>query len=248
MQLNASRGQAIVETALILPIVIALLFAIVYFANLGTVDQRVQIAIRYGGLVGFSTSGGGLFSAANIYTAGTAPSGNNCPPPPLGILTNASPFPGPTSAPFFNPSTGGTSTANCNASAIDFKGGASFLASGFVANANESVSAQSDVPPYLNALFGSFGTVTQSEAWGHPAWPAVIIACTGPSSFQNMSTANAVEASLANESTPGDQTTGATDAGTGNYVGGEIFASTYPGTCPTPTPSPSPSPSPTPTP
>lgn len=234
MQLNASRGQAILETAMVLPIIIALLFAIIYFSNLGTVDQRVQIAIRYGGLVGFTNSG--YFSSANIYTAGNSPGGNNCPAPPMGILTNSSPFPGPSSAPFFNPSAGGTSTANCNATAVNFKGGASFLAAGFVANAVESMSVQSDVPPYLNSLFGSFGTVSQTEKWGHPAWPAVIIACTGPSSYQNMTTAQAVEQSLANESNPGDYTTGATDAATGNYVGGEIFSATYPGPCPTPTP------------
>jgi hypothetical protein len=238
MQLNGSRGQAIVETAMILPIVIALLFAIIYFANLGTVDQRVQVAIRYGGLVGFTTSG--VFSSANIYTAGTSPSGNTCPSPPPGILTNSSPFPGPTSAPFFNPSTNSsaTSASNCTATAVTFKGGASFLAAGYVANATESMTASSDVPPFLNALFGTFGTVTQSEKWAHPAWPAIIIACTGPSSFQNLTTAKAVEQTLANESNPGDATTGATDAGTGNYVGGEIFASTYPGACPTPAPSP----------
>ena len=236
MQLNASRGQAILETAMVLPIIIALLFGIIYFSNLATVDQRVQIAIRYGGLVGFSTSG--LYSAANIYTAGAGSGGINCPAPPTGILTNASPFPGPTSAPFFNPSTasGATSQASCTTTAIDFKGGASFLAAGFVANADESMTASSDVPPYLNSLFGSFGTVKQSEKWGHPAWPAVILACTGPPSGSNMATAQAVEQSLANESNPGDSTTGATDAGTGNYVGSEILASTYPGTCPTPSP------------
>lgn len=239
MQLNASRGQAMLETAMVLPIVIALLFAIIYFANLGVVNQRVQIAIRYGGLIGFA-NGAGLFSSANIYTAGVNPGGNDCPTPPPGVLTNTAPFPGPASAPFFNPSTsvGATSGATCNTSAIDFKGGASFLAAGFVANANESMTASSDVPSYLQNLFTAFGTVTQSEKWTHPAWPAVILACTGPSSYQNLTTADAVEQSLANETNPGDPTTGAVDAGTNNYVGGEIFASTYPGPCPSSSPAP----------
>lgn len=240
MQLTGSRGQALIETALMLPIVILLLFGIIYFANFGVVNQRVQIAIRYGGLVGFSSSGAGLFSAGNIYQAGaTSPGGSDCPPPPIGVLSDAAPFPGPTSVPFFNPSAASAPQPACKVTALNFKGGAQFLAADYLANAYETMSASSDVPYYLNGLFGTLSTVTQSETWTHPAWPAVILACTGPSSYQNLETAQAIEETLANETSAGDPTTGALDT-SGQYVGNYIFAagSNFPGPCPTPTPAP----------
>lgn len=237
MQLNGSRGQALIETALMLPIIILLLFGIIYFANFGVVNQRVQIAIRYGGLVGFNNSGG-LFSAANIYQAGVGAPTVNCPAPPVGVLADASPFPGPTSVPFFNPSTATAPVPLCSVTALNFKGGAQFLAADYLANAFESMSASSDVPNYLNGIFGSLTTVTQSETWTHPAWPAVILACTGPSSYKNLETAQAVEETLANETSAGDPTTGTIDT-SGNYIGNYIFAAgagVFPGPCPTATP------------
>lgn len=237
MQLNGSRGQALIETALMLPIVILLLFGIIYFANFGVVNQRVQIAIRYGGLVGFSGNAG-LFSAGNIYQAGVGAPAVNCPPPPVGVLSDSAPFPGPSSVPFFNPSTATAPVPQCSVTALNFKGGAQFLAADYLANAFESMSASSDVPNYLNGIFGSLTTVTQSETWTHPAWPAVILACTGPSSYQNLETAQAVEETLANETNAGDPASGTIDT-SGNYIGSYIFAAgaaVFPGPCPTPAP------------
>jgi hypothetical protein len=59
-------------------------------------------------------------------------------------------------------------------------GGANFLAARYFSASYVTSSATVAVnPPLLQPLFGPQATVSASEAFTHPAYPAVILACTG---------------------------------------------------------------------
>lgn len=174
---GAPRGQTLVESAMFMPIMLLLLFAVIYFSNLGTVYQRAQITARYGGLIGFGGTNGGTYSAAAIYTTADTSSGS-CAAPPQSLMVNASPFPGPTSAPYWGPDW--TKTSSSCAAATQQLVGAKFLASRYMTAGNVSVQAQSVMPvPLVNFLPGfTADVVSAGQAWVHPAWPSMILACT----------------------------------------------------------------------
>lgn len=171
-----SRGQALVETAIALPVVLLALFGIVYVARFGVVDERTQLALRYGGIASFN-SNASIYSAANIYAnlnPGSIP--QPCPTPGLGVYSDSAPLPGPTSAPFWQPDAIATPQA-CTPTVFGF-GGAQFLASHYAAATTLSVGATVDVPAYLQSLIGASQTVTTSESFVHGAFPGMILYCS----------------------------------------------------------------------
>lgn len=172
-----SRGQALIEMTIALPIVLLALFGILYVARLGVVDERAQLALRYGGIAGFIT-GSGAYSAANIY-ANLDPSSipQPCPTPAMGAFNNTAPFPGPSSAPFWQPDSA-SNAAPC-APAVFGLGGAQFLASHFFSATSLNVNASVDVPAYIQAVLGQDAhNVSASETFVHPAFPGMILYCS----------------------------------------------------------------------
>ncbi len=169
-----SRGQALVETAFFVPILLLVLFGVIYFSQLGVISQRMQIAIRYGALVAFNDSSAPAYSAADIYVAANSGSGV-CQAPPIGPLYNSSPFPGPTTAPYWQPSAPAPSSS-CTLQTINL-GGASFLMSRYITQGNVQMSAYAGVPTFLQPLFSGPTAITASEPWVHPAWPGSILTC-----------------------------------------------------------------------
>ena len=63
---HLSRGQTIIEFVVAMPIVLLALFAIVYFSKFGVVNERAELALRYGGIAAFN-SGDAQYGAVNIY-------------------------------------------------------------------------------------------------------------------------------------------------------------------------------------
>lgn len=175
-----TRGQTIIEFVVAMPIVLLALFAIIYFSQYGVVSERAELALRYGGIVAFNDTQT-VYSASDIYdniSGGYA----NCPAPPVGILNDGGPFPGPTSAPFWQPSTDGTVPApstSCQSAPQGF-GGSQFIASHFWGDTQVSVSAAVDVPPYLQPAIGGANAGQTSTTLGfiHAAYPGVIMYCS----------------------------------------------------------------------
>lgn len=174
---RGSRGQALIEMTIALPVVLIALFGILYVARIGVVGERAQLAVRYGGITGF-ISGSNAYSAANLY-ANLNPSSlpQPCPTPALGAFSDSAPFPGPSSAPFWQPDA--TSNASPCAPAVYGLGGAQFLASHFFSATSLSVSASVDVPSFIQTVLGeSSQSVGAAEAFVHPAFPGMILYCS----------------------------------------------------------------------
>jgi hypothetical protein len=179
MQVNHyTRGQTIIEFVVAMPIVLLALFAIIYFSQYGVVNERAELALRYGGIVAFNDTQN-VYSAADIYY--NLSSGyTNCPAPPLGILNGGGPFPGPTSPPFWQPTTDVSVPSSSCQSAPQGFGGSQFIASHFWGDTQVTVSAAVDVPPYLQPALGgaNAGKTTTTLGFIHAAYPGVIMYCS----------------------------------------------------------------------
>lgn len=170
---SASRGQALAESAIFLPLVLLVLFGTIYVSQYGVLAERTQLAVRYGGLVGSSS----LYSAGTIYNFLSQPAGTipGCPTPPPGIVTDTAPLPGGASAPYWLPQ---SVSASC-ATIVKSVGGAQFVAAGLFEASQDSVTTQLTVFPYLQSVLGgSAVTVAASEPFAHPADPSAILYCS----------------------------------------------------------------------
>lgn len=175
-RLTYSRGQTLIETAICLPIMLLVLFGVIYFSNAGVVNARAQLTARYGATSLFASNTAPTYSAADIYNATNDAA--VCQSPPTSILYNGPPFPAPTSAPYWNPSAAGSS---CSLQTKDL-GGASFLMARYLTAGDVVVTASpwTGLIPgsYLSQIVGATAPGdTASLAWVHPAWPGAILAC-----------------------------------------------------------------------
>ena len=173
---RAQRGQTLIEMVIALPVILIALFGVIYVSRVGVVDERAQLALRYGGIAGFIT-GSNAYSAANIYE-NLSPTGMPvpCPTPAMGALTGASPFPEPSAAPFWQPDN--TATAPCTPTVYGL-GGAQFLASHYFSATSLSITANIDVPSYIQSVLGENSHVVgASEAFVDPAFPGMILYCS----------------------------------------------------------------------
>ena len=131
------RGQTLVETGFMLPIVLLVLFGVIYFTQFGVVNERSQLAVRYGGLYAYSLvpptqcSTGNCYTPNNIYDYYAFASGATntnpimCPTPAVGAYTQTSPFPqlyGQTGT-YFQPNSVGTTTCTNMTSNLAGTGG-----------------------------------------------------------------------------------------------------------------------------
>ena len=175
--MHAQRGSVLVETVIFVPITLLVLFAILYFARFGVLEERAQSAVRYGAMVSYETSA--RYRAADVYAtlaANAAPSAV-CPAgvatDTLNVLNGAqsgSPAQG-----FFRPDT--AAAATCTIGTTSFAGTAPdayriFTVTTHVAGGNVSV------PAYLASLVGVTGNVSASLGFVHTDPPGIIMYCT----------------------------------------------------------------------
>lgn len=170
---SASRGQALAESALFLPLVLLVLFGTIYVSQYGVLAQRTQLAVRYAGLIQTNS----LYSAAQIYNFLSQPSGTipSCPSPPPALVTSGPPLPGPASAPYWQPV---SVTTSCTPIAHSV-GGAQFLAADIFVASQDTVTTQLAVFPYLQSVIGApTVSVSASEPFAHTADPSAILYCS----------------------------------------------------------------------
>ncbi len=157
--LDDVRGQALIETALILPLFLLVLYGVIWIVRAGVVNERVQIAVRYSGLVSNEVSPYVQYSMYALYNnlegIGSPPT-LACVPPTTDALTNSGAFPGPITSAFWQPSGGSTPACSSGETSLQPSG----VAQPEIFNYTQSQIASST--PIDGVLFNALGHALQS--------------------------------------------------------------------------------------
>lgn len=154
MRLHAQRGTAMVESAIFLPLFLLILFGIIWAVQSSVQSERVQIAVRYGGLVSNEAAPYVGYSLYGLYTQVAAPTiANSCSAPTTDALTNTGTFPGPASNPFWSPESGQTN-GTCSKGQAVLTGGELSNSIVFL-QTTSSITTQVSVPTPLQSTLGT---------------------------------------------------------------------------------------------
>ncbi|HEY0613551.1 MAG TPA: TadE family protein [Candidatus Elarobacter sp.] len=152
---HRARGQALVETAIALPVFLIAMFGVIWALQTGVLGERVELVARYGGMVSAEQN---PYQQYSLYAAYGAASGSalatTCATPPPGLIENGGPLAAPAAAtqPFWQPSSTATTTAICGKTLA----GSSGLSAPMLLGRNQiTVTATSDVPTTLQPFAGT---------------------------------------------------------------------------------------------
>ena len=151
-----SRGQALIETAVALPLFLLVMFGVVWALQTGVLGERVEMVARYGGMVSAEINPYQQYSLYAAYSAAAgSPLPGTCATPPPALITNGAPLAAPAAATlgFWQPA-GNTATAGvvCGKTVSN---GAGLSAPMLLGRSAITVSAASDVPVTLQPFTGS---------------------------------------------------------------------------------------------
>jgi len=124
MQYASQRGQALLETAVILPVFLLLLYGLLWIVTSGVVNERVQVAVRYSGMVSNENSpyvNYSLYALYNNLSGMTPPAKAPCVAPNTDALLNNGDFPGPDTPSFWQPK--GATNGTCRPGTASLIGG-----------------------------------------------------------------------------------------------------------------------------
>ncbi len=150
-----ARGQALVETAIALPVFLIAMFGVIWSLQTGVLGERVQMAARYGGMVSAQGNPFQQYSLYGLYGAATGtPVVAPCGLPPAQMLADGSPLvaPAPASPQFWQPSSGSAVVSGTCGRTISTAAGLS--GPKLLGHAQMTVDATNDVPGGLQAAFG----------------------------------------------------------------------------------------------
>ena len=165
-----SRGQALIESAIALPVFLLAIFGVVWALQSGVLGERVQLAARYGGMVSAQSNPFDSYSVYAAYSAaGGVPIAAPCNAPPASaILTDTAPItdPAPASQPFWQPTAGSVSTTPLCGHTVSNAAGLS--SPKLLGHVQISVDASNAVPsflqPFAGAATGSHASVNELQS------------------------------------------------------------------------------------
>ena len=151
-----ARGQALIETAIALPVFLLVMFGVIWALQTGVLGERVQMVARYGGMVSSEISPYQQYSLYAAYAAAAgSPLTNVCATPPPALLQDGAPLAAPATGtlPFWQPSANtGTATTTCGKTLAN---GGGLSAPMLLGRSQIQVNAASDVPAMLQPLSGA---------------------------------------------------------------------------------------------
>jgi len=149
-----ARGQALIETAIALPVFLLVMFGVIWALQTGVLGERVEMVARYGGMVSAEIN---PYQQYSLYAAYAAAAGSpltiTCATPPPALLQDGAPLAAPATGtlPFWQPTANsGTATATCGKTLAN--GGLSTPM--LLGRAQIQVNAATDVPAMLQPLTG----------------------------------------------------------------------------------------------
>lgn len=152
---RGSRGQALIETAIALPLFLLAMFGVMWALQTGVLGERVQLVARYGGMVSAQINPYRQYSLYAAYTAASgSPLSTTCATPPPTLIENGAPLAAPATGtlPFWQPAAGSSTSAVTCGRALTTGGGLSKPM--LLGRAQIAVSAASDAPTALQPFLG----------------------------------------------------------------------------------------------
>ncbi|MEA2663759.1 MAG: hypothetical protein QOI11_703 [Candidatus Eremiobacteraeota bacterium] len=164
-----ARGQALIETAIALPVFLIAMFGVIWALQSGVLGERVQMAARYGGMVSAQGNPFQQYSLYGVYGAAIGtPVVAPCGLPPAQMLSGGSPLVAPAapSPQFWQPSGSPAVSGKCGRTLSTAAG---LSGPKLLGHAQLTVDATNDVPLSLQAAFGGAltpwnATVNQLES------------------------------------------------------------------------------------
>jgi hypothetical protein len=151
-----ARGQALVETAVALPVFLLAMFGVVWALQTGVVGERIQLVARYGGMVSAEINPYQQYSLYSMYAAaGNSAAPVACSAPPAELLANGAPLasPAPAAQAFWQPTSGSTlPTTTCTRT---YSVASGLSTPKIFGSANVAVNATNDVPSLLQPFLGT---------------------------------------------------------------------------------------------
>lgn len=153
-----ARGQALIETAIALPVFLIAMFGVIWALQSGVLGERVQMAARYGGMVSAQGNPFQQYSLYGVYGAAVGtPVVAPCGLPPAQMLSGGSPLVAPAApSPQFWQPTGTPAVSGTCGRTLSTASGLS--GPKLLGHAQLTVDATNDVPLSLQAAFGSAAT------------------------------------------------------------------------------------------
>jgi hypothetical protein len=173
---NRARGQALIETAVALPVFLLAMFGVIWALQTGVLGERVELVARYGGMVSAEQNPYQQYSLYAAYGAASgSPLGTVCATPPPGLVENAGPLAAPASATqaFWQPSGSATASTVCSKTIA----GSGLSAPMMLGRNAVTVSASSDVPTTLQPFAGSQTQRTATMNAFHSPDMATLVGC-----------------------------------------------------------------------
>ncbi len=153
---RGSRGQALIETAIALPLFLVAMFGVIWALQTGVLGERVQLLARYGGMVSAEINPYQQYSLYAAYNAAAgSPLSASCATPPPTLIADGAPLASPATGtlPFWQPSSGSTTASTTCAHTV--AAGAGMSSPMLLGSAQVSVSTASDAPTALQGLLGA---------------------------------------------------------------------------------------------
>jgi len=194
---HSERGQAMIETAFFLPVMLIAMVAIIYFSRFGILQERAPIAARYASLVSNAgTNNASVFSIQEMYAElrreasdprAMAPQGSGaCSTFAKGdaqaTLTQRTTSDGAssrTAPPYFQPIALSDAPTNCETGVLSLPTTNADIASAYFSVQYTHVNAQQEVPAYLQPIIGVVtGVVLAGMSNVRPASPSNILYCS----------------------------------------------------------------------
>jgi hypothetical protein len=164
--MRSSRGQAYVETAIMLPLFLLLLYGLIWLLQVSVLNERGQIAVRYSGLVSNESApydGWSLYAIYNNVGSNTYSYLSSCTAPVVDAYINGTTngFPGPQAAPFWQPDNNNLASTSCSASRVKVSG-SQLTTQQLLLHTDASSSVTKTAPGYVQPALGGSGSTTVS--------------------------------------------------------------------------------------
>jgi hypothetical protein len=200
-------GQALIESSIFLPVLLLALFGLLFFSRLGVLDERAQMAARYGGNVAYQKGQLYTISTLQDLIAGalqpsssqlavfcvnpTGPSTNTVQAAASdaltenqGNVTSSNPsagLAGPSAQSFWKPTSAAGGGGSCSPTSVSLSQGASSPVVP-LSMTGVVVAGTVAVPTYLSFLYNGSGSAGFLGQWNvvNLGLPTTLIACNVP--------------------------------------------------------------------